>query len=178
MGGAGEKMEPGAGGAQHFVNQDEADIADQEEGGVCEDRKFFDEPDAGTRDEAEREDAEEDPGANDPEFWAEGDSGDNIIHAQAQVHDFDRDDRPQEPAFFSFFGREIFIRFFFFGMGKMLEHQVEEIGGTEDFQPGVFDDACGKKQAKAAEKISADDAQFEGEVFLFFREVVGHRGDC
>ena len=56
-------------------------------------------------------------------------------------------------------------------------HEVNQIGRTEQFQPGVRDDVLREKEGETPEDVGADDADAEGPVFLFPGQVGGHRGD-
>lgn len=173
--GAGEDLEAAEGIAEEFVDEDEADVADENEGGIGKDGEFFDEADAGAGDEAEGEDADEDAETDDPEFGTHGDGGDDVVDAEAEVHDFDGDDGGPEAAFvFGVFGA---VAVFIACAGEVLAHEVDEVGGTADFEPGVFDDPGGEGEAEAAEEVGADDAEFEGEVFLLAGQMAGHGGD-
>ena len=58
----------------------------------------LDELDAESCHESEGEDTDEDAGADDPELVRKSDGGDDVVHAEAEVHDFDRDDRGNKSA--------------------------------------------------------------------------------
>jgi hypothetical protein len=148
--------------------------------------------DAVPRDKTQGEDADEHAGADNPHLVAEGDGGDDVVDAEAEVHQLDRGDGGPEAArgHFADGGDGLAIGAGFFGGGlggigcrrlvprsEVMRHQVDEVGRAEQLQPGILDDVLREKQGEPTEDIRTDDANAEGPVFLLAGQVRGHRGD-
>ena len=172
-----QNLQAGVRVAQQLVNEDESDIPDQNKCRVLEDRKFFDEPNTRSRHEPEGKNPNEDTGADNPELRTHSDGGNDIIHAQAEIHDFNGGDRPEESTLGDFGNvRALGI----LRASEMIAHEVNQIRRATDFQPGIFDDPCGEGEAEPTKEIGADDTEFEGEIFLAPWQVVRHcgNGEC
>lgn len=91
-----QDLQAGVRVAQQLVNEDESDIPNQNKCRMLEDREFFDEPNTRSRHEPESKNPNENTGADNPELRTHGDGRNNIIHAQAEIHDLDCGNRPEE----------------------------------------------------------------------------------
>ena len=162
-----------------FEHEDQSDITDEDKRGGLENGEFLNEWNTHPCDQPQGENADKNAGTNDPKIRTEGHGGDHIIHAQAEIHDFDGHDGGPEAAASQAAdhvpGSFVFHRPMF---GEMAAHQVDQVGGTGDFQPWVGDDERGKSERQSAKDIRADDAPAQGLLFLLARQVVGHGGDA
>jgi len=66
------------------------------------------------------------------------------------------------------------------GVGEVGAHQVNEIGGTHDFEPRIRDDVGRAEHREASKSVCADDTPAQGLALLSLGQVISHRsnGEC
>ena len=176
-----------------FGEQDAADIADEDEGGWFEDGEALEEFDGVGGDELEGEDGETDAGVDGPHdegavraFFAEADGGDDIVDAEAEVHEADLDeDGGQADGCGGGFdagrlalvcGGGGFVGFVAFG--EVGSHEIDKVACAEPAYPCIADEPCGCEEGEDAEEVGTGHAEADGFFLFLRREVAGERGDA